>query len=114
MKQELTLEEARLAARVAATLNRAAQEKTNADWDKQVDLIVTQGNLMHQRHRRRQLSAGLALAASVAFMVALPSGWLMKTSNQLVSTGSQSGIEAQLLEEMDWLLSMEEASRAAQ
>ena len=113
MKHELTLEEARLAARVAATLNRAAQEKTDADWDNQVDLIVTQGNLMHQRHRRRQVSAGLALAASVAFMVALPNGWLMKTSSQVVSTGTHSSIEAQLLEEMDWLLSMEEASRAA-
>lgn len=112
MNQEMTFEQVRLARQLAATLNRAADDTAGADWDHQVDLMLARAAQQQQR-RRRQWSAGLALAASVAFMVALPSGWLMKTNQELASVGSLSQIEAQLLEEMDWLLSMEDAARAA-
>lgn len=112
MSQEMTFEQARLARQLATTLDRAAADTAGGDWDHQVDLMLARA-AQQQLRRRRQWSAGLALAASVAFMVALPSGWLMKTNQELSSAGSVSQIEAQLLEEMDWLLSMEDAARAA-
>jgi hypothetical protein len=110
MNTELTLEQARLAARVAATLTKAAEERVEDDWDNQIDLILTHAQ-QRQHHRRRQFSAGIAVAASVVFMVALPTGWLLKT-NKPTSTSSYPMVEAQLLEEMDWILAMEDAARA--
>lgn len=110
MKQELTLEDARLAARLASTLERAS-EQSDAAWDSRVDQVIAQAAMAPRRSHKWQWSGGLALAASVAFMVALPSGWLAKTSENSVSATTENKVDGQMLEEIDWLMAMEEASR---
>lgn len=110
MKQELTLEDARLAARLASTLERAS-EQSDAAWDSRVDQVIAQAAMAPRRSHKWQWSGGLALAASVAFMVALPSGWLAKTSENSVSPTTENKVDGQMLEEIDWLMAMEEASR---
>ncbi|MEL0028758.1 MAG: hypothetical protein VW625_08885 [Perlucidibaca sp.] len=110
MKQELTLEDARLAARVAATLERATQQ-SDAVWDSRVEQIIAQTAVPPRRSHKWQWSGGLALAASVAFMVAMPSGWLVKTADEQISAKSETRVDGQMLEEIDWLMAMEEASR---
>ncbi len=109
MKQELTLEDARLAARVAGTLERAS-EQSDAAWDSRVEQIIAQASMAPRRSHKLHWG-GLALAASVTFMVALPSGWLMKTSDETVSAKAENKVDGQMLEEIDWLMAMEEASR---
>lgn len=110
MKQELTLEDARLAARIAGTLQRAS-EQSDAAWDSRLDQVLAQAAMAPRRSHKWQWSGGLALAASVAFMVALPSGWLAKTSDGTVSAKTEKKVDGQMLEEIDWLMAMEEASR---
>jgi len=106
MKDDMTLDDARLARQLARTLDRAAADTTH---DAALDAMVTRA-LRPAPSRRWQLSGGLALAASVAFMAVLPVGWSdLGGSPQAV--GSAAVVDGQMVEEIDWLLSMEEASR---
>lgn len=110
MKEQLTLDDARLAARLAKTLDQAAAQPDPV-WDQRMEQILAQASLPRS-HSHRWQWGGLALAASVTFMVALPGGWLLPTSS---TSGAQNpeAIEGQMLEEIDWLMVMEEASRDA-
>lgn len=110
MKQELTLDDARLAAKLAGTLNRAAEQPDPA-WDNRLEQVLAQAALPARRSHKWQWSGGLALAASVAFMVALPSGSLLQLGSDTVSARAESTIDGQMLEEIDWLLAMEDAAR---
>ncbi len=111
MKQELTLEDARLAARIAGTLQRAS-EQSDAAWDSRLDQVLAQAAMAPRRSHKWQWSGGLALAASVAFMVALPpTGWLTNSAETTVSAKTDKKVDGQMLEEIDWLMAMEEASR---
>jgi len=107
MKYDMTLDDARLAARLAHTLDQAAQAPDPA-WDARVDALI-QRSRPAPAGRRWQWSGGLALAASVAFVAVLPAGWLDAGSPQAV--GTSSAVDGQMVEEIDWLLAMEEASR---
>jgi len=110
MKQELTLDDARLAARVASTLELASRQP-DAAWDDRVAQVIAQAAMTPPRRSHKwQWSGGLALAASVAFMVALPSGWV-NTADEQVSAKAETKIDGQMLEQIDWLMAMEEASR---
>lgn len=113
MNQELTLEDARLAARVAETLERATHVEVPS-WDSRLEEILAQAALPARRSHRWQWSGGIAVAASVAFMLTLPSGWLMKASSNSAPSASVSkaGVDGQMLEEIDWLMAMEDAARA--
>lgn len=107
MSNELTLDDARLAARVAATLTKAASE-ADAAWEARVADIAAGRIKPPTRSHRLQWSGGLALAASVTFMLAMPGSWLMKASSSQQVTSA--GVEGQMLEEIDWLMAMEEAA----
>ena len=74
MTRELTLDDARFAARVSATLDRAAEAQADAAWDARMEGILAQARQPVRSHRWH-LSGGLAIAASVAFMLALPGDW---------------------------------------
>ncbi len=108
MKNELTLDDARLAARIAMTLNKAT-EGTDADWDARITDIAAGRIKAPVRSHRLQWS-GLALAASVTFMLAMPGSWLFKMSNGTVSATRAASVDGQMLEEIDWLMAMEEAA----
>lgn len=111
MKEELTLDDARLAARIARTLDRAA-EQSDSTWDNRVEQVLAQAAMPQHRSHKWQWAGGLALAAGVTFMVALPSGSLLQTANEdVVRAKPQSTVDGQMLEEIDWLMAMEEASR---
>ena len=98
MKQELTLDDARLAARIAGTLERAAAD-ADPSWESRVEQVIAQAAIP-------------PLAASVAFMVALPGDWLMKAADEGIhAKPASSAVDGQMLEEIDWLLSIEEAAR---
>lgn len=104
MKTEVTLEDARLAARLAQTLDQAA-EAADPAWDARVEQIIQRAGTPSPRGW--SLSAGLALAASVAFVAVIPNSWI--TSD---STGSAPiTVDAQMAEEIDWLLDMDAVSR---
>jgi len=106
MKDDMTLDDARLARQLARTLDRAAADPAH---DAVLDAMVARA-LRPAPARRWHLSGGLALAASVAFMAVLPVGWSdLGGSPQAV--GSAAVVDGQMVEEIDWLLSMEEASR---
>lgn len=107
MSNELSLDDARFAARVAATLTKAA-ETADADWDARVAAIAAGQLKPAARSHRWQWSGGLALAASVTFMLAMPGSWLMKASSS--QSVAVAGVEGQMLEEIDWLMAMEEAA----
>lgn len=110
MNRELTLEDARLAARLTTTLNRAAELQADPAWDARMEGILAQAR-KPTRTRRWHLSGGLAIAASVAFMLALPSDWLQ----QIPTTSTQAQgrhVDGQMVDEIDWLMSMEAVSRA--
>jgi len=108
MKEPLSLDDARLAARLAKTLDQAAAQPDPV-WDQRMEQILAQASLPPHRSHRWQWG-GLALAASVTFMVALPGGWLLQTS-EVSGAKAPDAIEGQMLEEIDWLMAMEEASR---
>lgn len=108
MSNELTLDDARLAARIAATLTKAASE-ADAAWEARVADIAAGRLKPPTRSHRLQWSGGLALAASVTFMLAMPGSWLMKASSSSQPVVS-AGVEGQMLEEIDWLMAMEEAA----
>jgi len=108
MKPELTLDDARLAARIAATLDKAAQD-ADSDWDARVADIAS-GRLKAPGRSHRLQWSGLALAASVTFMLAMPGSWLFKMSNGSVSATQAASVDGQMLEEIDWLMAMEEAA----
>lgn len=109
---ELSLDDARLAKRLGETLDRAIAD-ADPLWDARVAQIVAQAQRQQKKTHRWQWSGGLALAASVAFMVVLPGDWLIKTSGTETTQArpASSGIDGQMLEEIDWLMSMEEVSR---
>jgi len=109
MKNELTLDDARLAARIAATLDKAAQA-TDADWDARISDIAAGRIKAPARSHRLQWSGGLALAASVTFMLAMPGSWLLKMSGDSTSAVQAASVDGQMLEEIDWLMAMEEAA----
>ena len=109
MKNELTLDDARLAARIAGTLDKAAQG-TDADWDARIADIAAGRIKAPARSHRLQWSGGLALAASVTFMLAMPGSWLFKMSNGTESSVQVAAVDGQMLEEIDWLMAMEEAA----
>jgi len=111
MKTDMTLDDARLAARVARTLDRAAMLREEESEAFPIEAIMARATRPAHAPRLRQWSGGLALAASVAFMVALPAGWM---DGNTVSTGHPGGhanyaVDGQMLDEIDWLLAMEEA-----
>ena len=64
MKQELTLDDARLAARIAGTLERAAAD-ADPSWESRVEQVIAQAAIPPRRSHKWQWSGGLALAASV-------------------------------------------------
>lgn len=115
MNHELTLEDARLATRIAETLERASAAET-PDWDDRMAGILAQAALPPRRSHKWQWSGGIAVAASVAFMLTVPSGWLMKTGTSTTNVSAVSAnkgpVDGQMLEEIDWLMAMEDASRA--
>ncbi|MEK6788810.1 MAG: hypothetical protein AABY68_07660 [Pseudomonadota bacterium] len=108
MKNELTLDDARLAARIAVTLDKAAQG-SDADWDARIADIAA-GRIKAPARSHRLQWSGLALAASVTFMLAMPGSWLFKMSNGTVSATQAASVDGQMLEEIDWLMAMEEAA----
>lgn len=109
---ELSLEDARFAKRLADTLDHSISEPDPL-WDARVAQIVAQAQRQQKRTHRWQWSGGLALAASVAFMVVLPGDWLLKTSGTETTQArpASSSVDGQMLEEIDWLMSMEDTSR---
>ena len=109
---ELSLEDARLAKRLSETLDRAISD-ADPLWDARVAQIVAQAQRQQKKTHRWQWSGGLALAASVAFMVVLPGDWLLKTSGTETTQArpASSTIDGQMLEEIDWLMSMEDTAR---
>ncbi|MEO6699175.1 MAG: hypothetical protein ABIR53_05940 [Paraperlucidibaca sp.] len=109
---ELSLDDARLAKRLGETLDRAISEPDPL-WDARVAQIVAQAQRQQKRSHRWQWSGGLALAASVAFMVVLPGDWLIKASGTETTQArpASSSIDGQMLEEIDWLMSMEDTAR---
>jgi hypothetical protein len=108
---ELSLDDSRLAKRLGETLDRAISEP-DLLWDARVSQIVAQAQRQQKRWHRMQWSGGLALAASVAFMVVLPGDWLMKTGGSETTQvrPANSSIDGQMLEEIDWLMSMEDTA----
>ena len=108
MKNELTLDDARLAARIAATLDKAALS-ADSDWDSRVADIAA-GRIKPPARSHRLQWSGLALAASVTFMLAMPGSWLFKMSNGSVTDTQAASVDGQMLEEIDWLMAMEEAA----
>ena len=106
MKTEMTIEDARLAARLAQTLDQAAQAEDPA-WDARVEQILRMTAKPAPKHHGWHLSAGLALAASVAFVAVIPSSWIRGGA----SGTAPIAVDAQMAEEIDWLLDMDEASR---
>lgn len=109
---ELSLDDARLAKRLSDTLDRAISEP-DLLWDARVAQIVAQAKRQQKKTHRWQWSGGLAVAASVAFMVALPGDWLIKTSGTETTQArpASSSVDGQMLEEIDWLMSMEDTAR---
>lgn len=105
-EDELSLEQRRLAKRISATLDRVA-ERDDPDWDARMVQTIALAKQHHKRSTIFQWSGTVAIAASIAFVVALPNGWLMKTSGSSTNTP----VDSQMLDEMDWLLAMEESSR---
>lgn len=103
--EELNLAQRQLARRISATLDRVA-EQADPLWEARMAQTIALAKQRHKRATIRQWSSGLAIAASIAFVVALPNGWLLKTSGS-----SGQVVDAQMLDEMDWLMAMEEASR---
>lgn len=108
MNRELTLDDVRLAARVAATLDHAA-ERDDAAWDARMESILTEARKPARKHRWH-VTGSLALAASVTFMLALPGDWLQQQT-QAVSQPHGQHVDGQMLDQIDWLMSMEASSR---
>lgn len=110
MNRELTLEDARLAARLTATLDRAAEAQADPSWDARMEGILAQARKPARTHRWH-LSGGLAIAASVAFMLALPGDWLQQQTQATSAQTQGQHVDGQMVDEIDWLMSMEAASR---
>lgn len=110
MKTDMTLDDARLSARVARTLDRAALLRDEECEPFPIEAIMARATRPSHAPRLRQWSGGLALAASVAFMVALPTGWMDgDTVGSSRPGGASHAVDGQMLDEIDWLLAMEEA-----
>ena len=46
----------------------------------------------------------------VTFMLAMPGSWLFKMSSGTISATQAASVDGQMLEEIDWLMAMEEAA----
>lgn len=116
MKTDMTLDDARLAARVARTLDRAAMLREEESEAFPIEAIMARATRPAHAPRLRQWSGGLALAASVAFMVALPAGWMdgaEVSPGGRASASASYAVDGQMLDEIDWLMAMEEAGHEA-
>ena len=98
-------QDALLARRLKATLDQQAEAQFGDSTDAFMDQVRAEAQRRQYRTRQRHWFTGLAVAASTAFFLALPISGLMPTSSLHV--------ESQMLDEMDWLLAMEEAARDA-
>lgn len=116
MKTDMTLDDARLSARLARTLDRAAALREDESEPFPIEAIMARATRPAHAPRLRQWSGGLALAASVAFMVALPAGWMGGGEvgpNGRAGANAGYAVDGQMLDEIDWLMAMEEAGREA-
>lgn len=113
MKTDMTLDDARLSARLARTLDRAAELREEESEPLPIEAIMARATRPASKPHLGLWSGGLALAASVTFMLALPTGWMGGEVGNSSHASASYAVDGQMLDEIDWLMAMEEAGNEA-